>query len=78
VVEGVVGDVLADPVVAAAANPDRRREACELRRDDELFALERVVVDGDREVGELVEGAQGRTRTFAWPVRQPVFDTRTA
>jgi hypothetical protein len=44
-VERVVGDVLADPVLAAALQPDRRRDAGEVGRGLELLALELVALD---------------------------------
>jgi hypothetical protein len=61
VVERVVGDVLADPLVAAALDPDRRRDARELRRRLELLALELIALDLDGQVRELLERAQRGT-----------------
>ena len=68
-VERVVGDVLADALLAAAAYADRGREPGEVLVRLEFLALERVLLDLYREVGEFRESAQRRTFTFAWPVR---------
>jgi hypothetical protein len=57
-VERVVGDVLADPLLARARDPDGRGDAGEFRRGLELVALEGVALDLERQVSELVEGAQ--------------------
>jgi hypothetical protein len=65
VIERVVGDVLADALLATAPDADRRRGAGEVRRGLELLALELVTLDLDRQAGELVERAQFGTRTFA-------------
>jgi hypothetical protein len=67
VVERVVGDVLADPVLAAALEPDRRREAREVGRCLELLTLELVALDLERQIGDALERAQGFT--FALPRR---------
>jgi hypothetical protein len=67
VVERVVGDVLADALLAAAFDPDRRREARELRRRLELLALELIALDFERQVGDAVESAQ--RFTFVLPRR---------
>jgi hypothetical protein len=61
VVERVVADVLADALLAAALEPDRRREACEVGRGLELLALELVTLDLERQIGEVVESAQRGT-----------------
>jgi hypothetical protein len=61
VVERVVADVLADALLAAALEPDRRREACEVGRGLELLALELVTLDLERQVGEAAERAQRGT-----------------
>jgi hypothetical protein len=61
VVERVVGDVLADPLLATALDPDRGRCAGELRRGLELLAVELVALDLESELGEPVEGAQRGT-----------------
>jgi hypothetical protein len=58
VVERVVGDVLADALLAATLDPDRRGDPGEVRRGLELLPLELVALDLEREVGDLVEGAQ--------------------
>ena len=68
VVERVVGDVLADSLLAAAADADGGGQARELLAGLELLALERVLVDLQREVGELVERAH-RRGTLALPRR---------
>jgi hypothetical protein len=67
VVERVVGDVLADALLAAADDPDRRRDARELGRGLELMLLELVPLDFERQIGDLVERAQ--RGTFAVPRR---------
>jgi hypothetical protein len=69
VVERVVGDVLADAFLAAALQPDRRREPGEVRRRLELLALELVALDLEGDIGEPVERAQRFTLTFALPRR---------
>jgi hypothetical protein len=69
VVERVVGDVLADPVLAAALQPDRRGEAGEVGRRLELLALELVALDLERQIGDALERAQRFTFTFALPRR---------
>jgi hypothetical protein len=61
VVERVVGDVLADALLAAALEPERRRQPREVGRRLELLALELVAIDLERQVGDLVEGAQRGT-----------------
>jgi hypothetical protein len=45
VIERVVGDVLADALLAAALDPDRRRDAGEVGRRLELLAGELVALD---------------------------------
>jgi hypothetical protein len=77
VVERVVGDVFADPLLAAAVDPDRRRDARELGRGRELMPLELVALDLERNVGEPREGAQRVTLTLALPGRWPNFVART-
>jgi hypothetical protein len=67
VVERVVGDVLADALLAAADDPDRRRDADEVGRRLELVLLELVPLDLERKVGDLLERAQ--RGTFAVPRR---------
>jgi hypothetical protein len=67
VVEGVVGDVLADPLLAGALDPDRRRDAREVGRRLELLPLELIALDLERQAGDLVEGAQ--FGTFVRPRR---------
>jgi hypothetical protein len=69
VVERLVGNVLADALLATAPDQDRRRGTGELRRGLELLALELVALDLERQAGELVERAQFGTRTFARPRR---------
>jgi hypothetical protein len=63
VVERVVGDVLADPLLAAAPDADRGRDARELGRGLELVPFQLVALDLERQVGELVERAQRFTLT---------------
>ncbi len=58
VVEHVVDDVLADPLLAAAAKMDDRRGAGELAVGA-VAVLELVALDLDRKVGEAVEGGHG-------------------
>jgi len=48
VVEGVVGDVLADALLAGSLEPNRRREPGELRGCLELLAPELVTLDLER------------------------------
>jgi hypothetical protein len=56
-VERVVGDVLALPVVAVAAQVERRREPREVRARLQLAALERVLVDDKGQFGyQFVRG----------------------
>jgi hypothetical protein len=55
VVDRVVGDVLADPLVAAAAQPHDRRQPLEIaERDLQPFELDRV--DLHRQPGDRVVG----------------------
>ena len=57
---GVVGDVLAEALLAGAAQVERRGDARELRRDGALAALERVLLDGERQLGDaFVRGHDG-------------------
>ena len=58
VVERVVGDVLAEPLLAAAPEVDHGREPFEAG-DLQLQALELVALDLQRQVGEGVEGGHG-------------------
>jgi hypothetical protein len=58
VVERVIGDVLADALLAAALDPDRRRQAREVGRRLELLAREVVALDLERDVRQPVERAQ--------------------
>jgi hypothetical protein len=51
---GLVGDVLAAALEAAAAKHDHGADAREPRGDLELVALQRVVVDLDAEAGDGV------------------------
>jgi hypothetical protein len=67
VIERVVGDVLADALLAAALDPDRRRDAGEGGRRLELLAGELVALDLEWQVGETIERAQ--CFTFALPRR---------
>jgi hypothetical protein len=67
VVERVVADVLADALLAAALDPDRRRQPREIGRCLELLPLELVAGDLERDFGEPVEGTQ--RFTFALPRR---------
>src|SRR5208282_502640 len=53
----VVGDVLAEALLAGAAQVDDRALALELARDARLQGLERVVVDLQLERGEPLPGA---------------------
>jgi hypothetical protein len=67
VIERVVGDVLADALLAAALDPDRRRDAGEVGRGLELLTLELVTLDLEWQVCDKVERAQ--RFTFAFPRR---------
>jgi hypothetical protein len=67
VVERLVGDVLANALLALTLDPDGRRSAREVGRGLELLALELVALDLERQVGELVERAQ--RGTFLLPLR---------
>jgi hypothetical protein len=58
VVHGVVDDVLADALLAAAAQPNDRRLAREVRRDVANQAVELVGLDGQGKVREALVGAQ--------------------
>ncbi len=58
VVDGVVDDVLADALLAAAAQPDDRGLAREVRRDVADQPVERVGLDDERKVREALVGAQ--------------------
>jgi hypothetical protein len=51
---GRVGDVLSDPLLAAAAQVDHRRDAREVGRDLLLEPLELVGLDLERQVREQV------------------------
>ena len=53
-VDGVVGDVLADALLARPVEVDERRDAGEGRRDVALQALERVALDAQGQVGEAL------------------------
>ena len=57
---GVVGDVLAEALLAAALQADHRGHALEAGRDGPGEALERVAVDRQRQVGDALVGAHGR------------------
>jgi hypothetical protein len=52
VIECVVGDVLADALVAASLDPDRRRDAGEVGRGLELLTLELIPLDLEWQVGD--------------------------
>jgi hypothetical protein len=67
VVESVIGDVLADAFLAAALDPDRRRQPREVFVRLELLPLELVALDLDWDIGEPVERAQ--RFTFVLPRR---------
>jgi anti-sigma-K factor RskA len=58
VVEHVVDDVLADPLLVGALEVDDRRAARELRRVLAVVVLELVGLDLDRQPGDVVVGAQ--------------------
>jgi hypothetical protein len=58
VVDGVVDDVLADALLAGAAQADDRGLASEVRRDVADQPVERVGLDYEREVREALVGAQ--------------------
>jgi hypothetical protein len=58
VVDGVVDDVLADALLAGAAQADDRGLAREVRRDVADQSVERVGLDDEREVREALVGAQ--------------------
>jgi hypothetical protein len=60
VVDAVVGDVLADALLTAAAKRDQCRVADELVGERELPALELVTLDPDRKRRELIPGAHAR------------------
>ena len=60
VVDGVVGDVLADALLAGAAQADDGALALELAGDRGLQGLERVVLDLHRQLGEQLPGAHRR------------------
>ena len=63
VLGGVVGDVLADPLLAGAVEVHDGRLAQELGAGLQLQALERVPVDAERKVANgVVEDSQGRER----------------
>ena len=66
VVLGVVDDVLADALLAAAAHADDGRHPREVARDVLLQALERVVVDLDVE-------ASSRSQSFTAAARSPAL-----
>jgi hypothetical protein len=65
VVVAVVGDVLAEALLAAALQAEGRRAALEAARDLERVALEPVAVDGQRELGDPLEGAHRGECTVA-------------
>jgi hypothetical protein len=67
VVERVIGDVLAEALLAAALDPDRRGQAREVGRRLELLAREVVALDLERDIREPVERAQ--RFTFVLPRR---------
>jgi hypothetical protein len=58
VIEYVVDDVLADALLARALQVDDRRAASELRRVLPVVGLELVGLDRDRQLGDVVVGAQ--------------------
>src|SRR2546429_4316538 len=64
VVEDVVDHVLADALLAAAAQVDDGRGAGELA-EGAVAVLELVALDLDRKVGDQVEGAHGGTLASA-------------
>jgi hypothetical protein len=57
-VDGVVGDVLTDALLAGAAQADEGGLAREVRRDVTDQTVERVGLDDEREVREALVGAQ--------------------
>jgi hypothetical protein len=59
VVEDVVDDVLPDPFLSRALQPDYRRGACE-GAVLAVVALELIRGDLDRQIGELLEHAHRR------------------
>jgi len=61
VVDRVVGDVLAEPLLAAALQADDRGLPREVRRDVADQPVERVGADDEREVREALVGAQAAT-----------------
>ena len=70
VLVGIVGDVLAEALLAGAVEVVGRGQAHELRGDLALARLERVAVDRQRQVGDQVESAHNGV-----PVRR-MFATR--
>ena len=59
---GVVGDVLAQALLAGAAQVVRRRDARELGSDGAIAAFERVLLDGERQLGDAFEGGHDGSR----------------
>ena len=58
-VVAVVGDVLAEPLLAAALQPDHGGAALEAARDGLAVPFERVAVDLEGQVGDALVGAHG-------------------
>ncbi len=73
-VVAVVGDVLADPLVAAAPEADDRRPADEVARHVELTTVELVRVDLERQVADEV--VERHVRSL--PVARGCYSSRAA
>ena len=61
-VDAVVDDILTDPGVPLAVQMDDGREPLKAARHLRAQPLQRIPLDSDRQVGEAVEGAHGRTQ----------------
>ena len=75
VLRSVVGDVLADPFLAATSKVDDGRPAEEVGSGLELEALERVALDLDREVADVRVQAHGAAYATATSAASPALAT---
>ena len=72
----VVGHVLADALLPAAAQPDLRRRPDELARDGLLQLLELMALDEERQVGDSIEGGHNGEYVDPSPPRRGAPDRR--